>query len=125
MDQELAVVPDHAKQQHVQERAKSTEGFTALPLIIKADVQGSVDAIKHELGKLTHERAEISIVGTGVGSVSENDVKTALASGATIIAFNTGIDPLAHDLSLRDHIAIESFSIIYELSEKVAELLEE
>ena len=113
----------HTKKQAVQERIQATEGIAVLPLIIKADVQGSVDAIKHELAKITHERAEISIVGSGVGNVSENDVKTALASGATILAFNTGIDALAHDLSLRDAIDIESFTIIYELSEKVTDLL--
>ena len=113
----------HAEKQAVQERTQATEGIAVLPLIIKADVQGSVDAIKHELKKLTHERAEISIVGSGVGSVSESDVKTALASGATIIAFNTGTDALARDLSIRDSIDVENFSIIYELGDKVAELL--
>lgn len=113
----------HAKKQAMPERIQATEGVAVLPLIIKADVQGSVDAIKHELKKLTHERAEISIVGSGVGSVCESDVKTALASGATIIAFNTGTDALARDLSIRDGIDIENFSIIYQLSDNVAELL--
>lgn len=94
-----------------------------LPLIVKADVAGSVDAILHELKKLTHERAEIRVVSAGVGSVSENDVRTAQAAGGTVIAFNAGTDAIARDLAEREGISILSFSIIYELSEKVAELL--
>ncbi|MFZ3043594.1 MAG: translation initiation factor IF-2 [Minisyncoccia bacterium] len=113
---ELAAVP---------ERTAAVEGITELPLIIKADVAGSVDAILHELAKITHERGAIRVVASGVGSVSENDVKTANASGAVIIAFNTGTDAIARDLAERDNIGINTFSIIYELSEKVAELLKE
>ncbi len=99
------------------------EGAAELPLIVKADVAGSVDAILHELAKITHERASIRIVATGVGSVSENDVKTAYASGATIIGFNVGTEPLARDLADRDHVAVRTFSIIYELSQEVVNLL--
>ena len=111
-----------AKAEGAHEHAGS-DGAALLPLIIKADVAGSVDAILHELKKVTHERAALRIVATGVGSVSENDVKTAYASGATVIAFNVGTDAVARDLADRDHVAIETFSIIYELSQKVAELL--
>ncbi|MDD3531012.1 MAG: translation initiation factor IF-2 [Candidatus Pacebacteria bacterium] len=106
------------------ERVAASEGITELPLIVKADVAGSVDAILHELAKITLERAAIRIVASGVGSVSENDVKTAYASGAVIIAFHTGTDAIARDLAERDHVAVETFTIIYELSTKVKELLE-
>lgn len=105
-------------------RAASVEGIAELPLIIKADVAGSVDAIEHELAKITHERASIRVVASGVGNVSENDVKTAHASGAVVIAFNVGTDAIASELAQRDHITILSFSIIYELSTRVKELLE-
>lgn len=101
----------------------SVEGIVELPLIVKADVAGSVDAIIHELAKITHERSAIRIIASGVGSIAENDVKTAHAGGATIIAFNVGTDATARDLADRDGVAIETFSIIYELSEKVTELL--
>jgi translation initiation factor IF-2 len=107
------------------ERSALAEGITELPLVVKADVAGSVDAIVHELKKITHERAEIRIISSGVGSVSETDVKTAYASGAVIIAFNASTDSVASELALRDNISILSFSIIYELSAKVKELLEE
>ncbi|NNM83887.1 translation initiation factor IF-2 [Candidatus Parcubacteria bacterium] len=99
------------------------EGITELPLVVKADVAGSVDAIVHELAKITHERASIRIISSGVGSVSEADVKTAYASSGTIIAFNVGADPIARDLAERDGVDIFPFSIIYELSTKVKELL--
>lgn len=107
------------------ERAAAADGVTTLPLVVKTDVAGSIDAIAHELAKITHDRAVVRIISAGVGSVGEGDVKTANASGGTIIAFNVGTDPIARDLAERDHISILSFSIIYELSEKVAELLKE
>ena len=106
------------------EHEASAEGITELPLIVKADVAGSVDAIIHELAKITHERGIVRIVSSGVGSVSENDIKTANASKGTIIAFNVGTDTIACELAQRDAIQILSFSIIYELSAKVKELLE-
>ena len=120
-----ALAKDNAKElATAPKQAAAVEGITELPLIVKADVAGSVDAIVHELAKITHERAAIRIVASGVGSVSENDVKTAHASGAVIIAFNTGTDAIARELAERDTITIETFSIIYELSAKVKELLE-
>ena len=107
----------------VPKQGVAAEGITELPLIVKADVAGSVDAIVHELAKITHERAVVRIVSSGVGSVSETDVKSAHASNATIIAFNVSTDAIANELALRDGISILPFSIIYELSAKVRELL--
>jgi translation initiation factor IF-2 len=104
-------------------RATLAEGITELPLIVKTDVAGSIDAIAHELAKITHERGEVRLIASGVGNVSESDVKTALASGGTIIAFNTGTDSIARELAEREHVNIYSFTIIYELSEKVTTLL--
>lgn len=107
------------------ERSAAVEGIVELPLIVKADVAGSIDAIHHELAKIVHERASVRVVSSGVGSVSETDVKSAHASGGSIIAFNVTTDPVARDLAQRENIAIFPFSIIYELSEKVVELLKE
>ena len=106
------------------ERSESVDGIVELPLIVKTDVAGSVDAIAHELAKITHERASVRIISSGVGSVVETDVKTASASGGTIIAFNVGTDAIARDFAERDHVTILSFSIIYELAEQVAKLLD-
>lgn len=105
------------------ERAASVDGIAELPLVVKADVAGSVDAIVHELQKISHERAIIRIISSGVGSVSENDVKIAHAAGGVVIAFNVSTDTIASDYARRDAIDIFTFSIIYELSEKIKELL--
>jgi len=103
--------------------AEAIDGITELALVVKTDVAGSIDAIEHELKKVTHDRAVVRIVSSGVGSVSETDVKTAMATGGTIIAFNVGTDAIARELAERDGVSILSFSIIYELSEKIRELL--
>ena len=118
-----ALAKERAKELIAPERSAVVEGVTELPLVVKADVAGSVDAIIHELAKITHERAAIRIVASGVGSVSEGDVKTAHASSAAIIAFNVSTDAIASELAERDGIDIFSYSIIYELSEKVQQLL--
>ncbi len=96
-----------------------------LPLILKADVTGSLEAIKHELRKIAHERVGIRIVSESIGAVSEGDVKSALAGDATIIAFSVGTDSNARDLAERSGVGIDSFSIIYELFERVQALVQE
>lgn len=118
-----ALTKENTKDIVAPKRSAAIEGVTELPLIIKADAAGSVDAIAHELGKITNERASIRIVSSGVGSISETDVKTALASGGTIIAFNVSTDAIAAELAARDSISILSFSIIYELSDTIKKLL--
>ncbi|MGD0328760.1 MAG: translation initiation factor IF-2 [Minisyncoccia bacterium] len=105
------------------ERNAAIEGIAELPLVVKADVAGSVDAILHELAKITQEHGAIRVIASGVGSVSENDVKIAHASLGIIIAFNVGTDTIARELADRDAVAIFSFSLIYELSAKMKELL--
>ncbi|KKW46099.1 MAG: Translation initiation factor IF-2 protein [Parcubacteria group bacterium GW2011_GWB1_57_6] len=105
------------------QRDAAAEGVVELPLVIKADVAGSVDAIAHELLKITDERASIRILSSGVGSVSESDVKVAHAADGVIIGFNVSADPIASELAQRDSVGIFLFSIIYELSAKVKELL--
>lgn len=100
-------------------------GMTTLPIILKADVTGSIEAIKHELSKVTHEAAVLRIINTGIGSVSEGDVKTASAAGGIVVAFNVSVDSSARDLADRAEVSIESFSIIYDLENRVAELLKE
>jgi translation initiation factor IF-2 len=101
------------------------EGTVLLPLIVKADVSGSIEAIKHELAKITHERVAVRIIAEGIGAVSEGDVKTAIASGASIIAFNVATDASARDLAERSGVTIDTFSIIYDLKERIEELVTE
>ena len=100
-------------------------GKTLLPLIIKADVTGSIAAIKHELSKITHDRVIIRIISEGIGAVSDSDVKTAQASGATVIAFTVSTDGMARELAERANVNIETFQIIYDLAERVRILVQE
>ena len=101
----------------------TADGITELPLVVKADVAGSVDAILHELAKITHERGVIHVIASGVGNVSENDVNVAHASNGVVIAFNVDTDTIARERADRDAVSILSFSIIYKLSEEIAQLL--
>lgn len=104
--------------------ATDTNSIT-LPLVIKADVSGSLEAIRHELNKVSHERVTIRIVYEGIGPVSEGDVKTAQTGNAVIIAFTVGVDSLGRDAAQRLNVPIESFSIIYDLVERVQALVDE
>jgi len=102
------------------------ENMSTLPIIIKADTAGSLEAILYELDKLTRERIVPKVVVAAVGTVSESDVKTAIATpGIIIFGFHTKIDPQAASLAERSAVGIESFDIIYKLSERVESLLTE
>lgn len=98
-----------------------------MPVIIRADVSGSLEALAHEFTKVGDEHKRIEIVQTGIGTVSENDVKTALAGStpAVILGFNVGIDPIAEALARERGVRVETFNIIYKLTERLQELLEE
>ncbi|HEY0948152.1 MAG TPA: translation initiation factor IF-2 [Candidatus Paceibacterota bacterium] len=96
-----------------------------LPIVLKADVTGSILAIKHELAKIAHERVTISIIQEGIGAVSEGDVKTAAAANGLIIGFNVGVDNVARDSAERMNVSIDTYTIIYELKERVEGLVKE
>lgn len=102
------------------------EGTASLPLIIKADTAGSLEAIAGELAKVSKERIVPKIILSGVGSVNENDVKQALTTpGTIVVGFHTKIDAQAAALAERTAIEIFSFDIIYELTDKVSQILTE
>jgi len=122
--EKLALLGVEANPAHTQERGEA-DGKTILPLILKADVTGSILAIKHELAKIEHERVTIKIVMEGIGAVSENDVKAAAAGNGYVIAFNVGTDSAARDSAERMHVSIDTFSIIYNLKERIEELVTE
>lgn len=122
--EKLALMGVVANPAHTQERPLD-DGKTLLPLILKADVTGSILAIKHELAKIEHERVTIKIVQEGIGAVSENDVKAAAAGNGFVIAFNVGVDSAARDAAERMHVSIDTFSIIYNLKERIEELVME
>ena len=90
---------------------------TELPVIIKTDVHGSLEAIKVALDKLGNSLVKIRVLSGAVGAISESDITLASASSALVFAFNVRAIPQARDLSRRDNIEIRYHSIIYELIE--------
>ncbi len=96
-----------------------------LPVIIKGDVHGSVEAIASALNKLTEENKEVKVqvLHTGVGAITESDITLANASKAVIIGFNVRANPQARDLAKRDGVHIRYYSIIYEVIDEVKALL--
>jgi translation initiation factor IF-2 len=93
-------------------------GETAtLNIILKADVQGSLEAITESLRKLERDDVKLSFVQRGVGGITENDVQTAQASNATIIGFNVRPDRRAREQAVKANVEIRTYEIIYNLLE--------
>ncbi|MGH8705687.1 MAG: translation initiation factor IF-2, partial [Burkholderiales bacterium] len=88
-----------------------------LNVILKADVQGSVEAIEDALAKLQVGDIKVRVLHRAVGGITENDVSLAQASGAVVIGFNVRPDPKARDLAEREKVEIRSYNIIYKLVE--------
>jgi translation initiation factor IF-2 len=91
----------------------------SLALIIKADVQGSYEALAHALGKLSTDEVKVNIIHTGVGAITESDVNLALASRAVIIGFNARADGMARKLAGTSGVDIRYYNIIYEAVDDV------
>ncbi len=94
-----------------------------LPLIIKSDVQGSLEAISESLGKLNSDKVELSIIHGAVGSINENDVLLASASDAVIVGFRVKTESGVTDTAKREGVQIKLYSIIYELIDQVEEAM--
>ncbi|MEG1777800.1 MAG: translation initiation factor IF-2, partial [Angelakisella sp.] len=90
-----------------------------LPIIVKGDVQGSVEAVKQSLEKLGNEEVRVRVIHGGVGAVSESDVMLAEASGAIIVGFNVRPDPIAKDNADRMGVDIRLYRIIYDAIEEM------
>ena len=90
-----------------------------LGLIIKADVQGSVEAVKQSMLKLSNEEVVIKIVHAGVGAINESDVTLASASNAIIIGFNVRPDNMAREIADREKVDVRLYRVIYQAIEDV------
>ena len=90
-----------------------------LPIIVKADVQGSVEAVRQSLEKLSNEEVRVRVIHGAVGGVSESDVMLATASNAIIVGFNVRPDPLAKETAERDGVDIRLYRIIYDAIEEI------
>ena len=90
-----------------------------LNIVVKADVQGSVEAVKQSLLKIENDEVRVKIIHGAVGTVNESDVMLAAASNAIIVGFNIPVDPVAKDSADRDGIEIKTYDIIYDAIEDI------
>jgi translation initiation factor IF-2 len=95
-----------------------------LPLILKADTPGSIEALKNELGKFVHPEVKVDLLHTAVGGVNESDVYLASASGAIIIAFHVIPEDRAQTLADQEGVEIRRYAIIYEVMDDIKRSLE-
>jgi len=104
----------------------ATEGKVSLPLVIKTDASGTLDAIRFEVKKIETEKVEVLIVAADVGAISENDVKHAMTyPGTRVLGFNVRVDAQARGAADRTGTIIETFEIIYKLIDRIKGLVAE
>ncbi|NTW13409.1 MAG: translation initiation factor IF-2 [Candidatus Moranbacteria bacterium] len=110
-------------------RAKSdeegTDDIKRLPFVLKADVEGSLEAIEQILGTVTHEEVALEEISSGVGAITESDVKMAESAGAVIFGFNEEPTAVARRMAEKAGVPIETFGIIYKLVDRAKERLSE
>jgi translation initiation factor IF-2 len=90
-----------------------------LSLIIKADVQGSVEALSHALQKMSTEEVKVNVVHAGVGAITESDINLALASNAVVVGFNTRADATAKKLITAHGVDVRYYNVIYDAVDEV------
>ncbi|KRG68877.1 translation initiation factor IF-2 [Pseudoxanthomonas dokdonensis] len=98
------------------------EGQLSLNLIIKADVQGSAEALRHSLVALSNDDIRINIINAGVGGITESDANSAVASKATVIGFNVRADASARRIIEANGVDLRYFSIIYDVIDQVKQV---
>ena len=94
-----------------------------LPIIIKADVQGSVEAVRQSLEKISNDEVRVKVIHGGVGAISESDVMLAGASNAIIVGFNVRPDPVAKESAERDGVDIRTHRVIYDAIEEIEDAM--
>jgi translation initiation factor IF-2 len=105
-------------------RAMQQDDQLELKLIIKADVQGSVEAVEDALVRLSTEKVKVSVVHAGAGAITEGDVNLAVAAGAIIIGFNVRPAGKAASLAQQENVEIRQYSIIYNVVDEVKAAME-
>jgi len=94
-----------------------------LPVVIKGDVQGSVEAIVSTLEKLGNEEVKVRVLHAAVGGINESDITLAKASNALVVGFNVRANPQARDMARRDNVEIRYYSIIYDVADDLRNAL--
>jgi translation initiation factor IF-2 len=94
-----------------------------LNLVVKADVQGSVEAIVSELEKIQHPEVRVNVIHQGVGGITENDIMLAAASGGMVVGFNVRPNAETRTVAEREGVAIRTYDVIYKLTEDIEQAL--
>jgi translation initiation factor IF-2 len=94
-----------------------------LNIVLKGDVQGSVEALMGELAKIQHPEVRVNVIHTGVGGITENDVNLASASNALVVGFNVRPSAEARQLAEREGVDIRTYRVIYKLTEDIEQAL--
>ena len=90
-----------------------------LPIILKVDVQGSIEPIVNQLEKLSNDQVKLKVLHSGAGTIGRNDASLAIASGAIIVGFNVDVDGPAHSLAEAESVDIRTYTVIYRLTEDI------
>ena len=98
-------------------------GVQELSIVLKGDVQGSVEALLGELGKIQHAEVRVNVIHTGVGGITENDVNLAAASNALVVGFNVRPSGEARILAEREGVDIRTYRVIYQLTDDIQQAL--
>ena len=94
-----------------------------LPIVLRADVQGSVEAITDMLKDINTDKVGVEILSSGVGQITEGDIRLASASGAVIIAFNVRADSMVRDMARSSGVDIRYHSVVYRITDEIKEIL--
>ncbi len=94
-----------------------------LPIIVKADVQGSAEAVKTSLEKLTNDEVRVKVIHSAVGAINESDVMLATTSGAIIVGFNVRPDAAAKDSAARNHVDMRMYRVIYDCINEIEDAM--
>jgi translation initiation factor IF-2 len=105
-------------------RAIAEGQLQELPLVVKADVQGSVEAVTDQLTKLPQDKIKLRVIRSGAGAISEGDVLLAAASNAVVIGFNVRPERKAADAAERDKVEIRLYTVIYDAVEDIKKAME-
>ncbi|PCI38840.1 MAG: translation initiation factor IF-2 [Elusimicrobia bacterium] len=113
-----------AHKQHVSLLNVHSTHAKELGIILKADVQGSIEVLKDSIEKMSNTEIQVRVVHAGLGSVNESDILLATASNAIVLTFHTKLDTRAKELAEKDGVEVRSYEVIYELVEDVKAALE-
>jgi translation initiation factor IF-2 len=104
--------------------AVADQARKTINLIVKADVQGSVEVLRSQLQDMRHEEVEVRVLHAGVGAVTESDVDLAITSDALVVAFHVSTNPKARQAAERGNVTIKNYRVIYEILDDVRKLME-